>query len=150
MFYINKAERRYHVLYPTDRTCNLKRNNAGSYSSSTRFKSRQGPSIFTEILFSTLFAISRDNAASITTGYTLEGNGVEVRVPVRARFPPLRIVQAGSGVHPAFYPMGNEGCFSRGWSGRGMKLTIQLKLVPRSRIRESIHQLPHTSSWNSA
>jgi hypothetical protein len=35
-------------------------------------------------------------------------------------------------------------------SGRGVKLTTHLQLVPRSRKCGSIHQLPHTSSWRSA
>jgi hypothetical protein len=33
---------------------------------------------------------------------------------------------------------------------RGVKLTIYIQLMPRSRIRGSIHPLPHTSSWRSA
>jgi hypothetical protein len=34
------------------------------------------------------------------------------------------------------------GVLSRGQSGRGVKMTIHLKLVPRSRKHESIHSLP--------
>jgi hypothetical protein len=33
---------------------------------------------------------------------------------------------------------------------RGVKLTTHLQLVPRSRKCDSIHPLPHTSSWRSA
>jgi hypothetical protein len=32
----------------------------------------------------------------------------------------------------------------------GVKLTTHLKLVPRSRIRGSVHPLPYTPSWRSA
>jgi hypothetical protein len=39
---------------------------------------------------------------------------------------------------------------SRGYSGRGVKLTTHLQLVPRSRKCGSIHPLPHTPSWRSA
>jgi hypothetical protein len=37
-----------------------------------------------------------------------------------------------------------------GQKGRGVKLTIHLKLVPRSRIPASIHPLSHTPSWRTA
>jgi hypothetical protein len=72
MFHINETGRHYHEFFPTDRTCDLKRNNVGSHSSSTRFESRQGPSIFSENILSTLFAINRDNAVDIATGYVLD------------------------------------------------------------------------------
>jgi hypothetical protein len=35
-------------------------------------------------------------------------------------------------------------------SGRGVKLTTHLQLVPRPRKRGSIHRLHHTPSWHSA
>jgi hypothetical protein len=38
----------------------------------------------------------------------------------------------------------------RGLSGRGVKLTIHLELVPRTRKCGSIHPLPHTPSWHNA
>jgi hypothetical protein len=38
----------------------------------------------------------------------------------------------------------------RGSSGRGVKLTTHLQLVPRSRKCGSIHPLPHTPSWRNA
>jgi hypothetical protein len=43
-----------------------------------------------------------------------------------------------------------RGLFPRGYSGRGVNLTIHLQLMPRSRIRGSIHPLPHTFSWRIA
>jgi hypothetical protein len=42
------------------------------------------------------------------------------------------------------------GALSQGWSGRGVKLTTHLQLVPRSRKCGSMHPLPHTPSWRSA
>jgi hypothetical protein len=42
------------------------------------------------------------------------------------------------------------GDFPRGWSGRDVKLTPHLQLVPKSRIRGSVPPVPHTSSWYSA
>jgi hypothetical protein len=59
------------------------------------------------------------------------------------------VVQTGSGGHPTFRPMGTGGFFPGGKSCRGVKLTTRLQLVPRSRIRGSIHPLPYTSSRRS-
>jgi hypothetical protein len=42
------------------------------------------------------------------------------------------------------------GIISQGLSGKGVKLTAHLQLMPRSRTLESIHPLSHTSSWHSA
>jgi hypothetical protein len=42
------------------------------------------------------------------------------------------------------------GALSRGHSGRGVKLTTHLQLVPRSRKSGSTHQLLHTSSLRNA
>jgi hypothetical protein len=42
------------------------------------------------------------------------------------------------------------GALSRGESGRGVKLTTRLQLLPRSRKCGSIHPLPHTPSWRGA
>jgi hypothetical protein len=63
-------------------------------------------------------------------------------------FSPPHIIHTSSEDHPpSAYPMGTGGW---GDSGEGVKLTNHLSLVPRSRIRESIHPLPHISSWHSA
>jgi hypothetical protein len=53
-------------------------------------------------------------------------------------------------VQTALRPNGYRGLFPRRQSGWGVKLTIHLQLVPRSRIRGSIHPLPYTCSWHSA
>jgi hypothetical protein len=67
-------------------------------------------------------------AVGVATGYGLDGRGVGIR-----DFSSLHSVQTGSEAHPASYLMGTGS-----------------KAVPRSRIRGSIHSLPHTSSWSSA
>jgi hypothetical protein len=51
-------------------------------------------------------------------------------------------IQTRSGTHPASYPMGTGGLFPRVQSGRGVKLTTHLHLVPRLRMREAIPPLP--------
>jgi hypothetical protein len=48
----------------------------------------------------------------------------------------------GSGAHPASYPMGTRGSFPRGKSGRGVKLTTHLHLVPRSKNAWSYTSTP--------
>jgi hypothetical protein len=53
--------------------------------------------------------VSHDSAVGIATGYGLDDGGVGFRVPVRARFSPLHIIQIGYGVHSASYPMGTGG-----------------------------------------
>jgi hypothetical protein len=52
-------------------------------------------------------------------------------IPAAARyFSLLRNVQTGSGAHPTPSSVGT-GVLSRGKSGRGVKFTIHLRLVPR-------------------
>jgi hypothetical protein len=46
----------------------------------------------------------------------------------------LHSIQPGSSAHPASYPVGSGDSFLLGYSGRGMKLTAHLHLVPRSRM----------------
>jgi hypothetical protein len=93
---------------------------------------------------------SRDSVVGVATGYGLDDRRLGVRVPVGSRFSLLHVVQTDSGAHRTFYPMGTEGLFPRGQSGRGVKLTTRLQLVPRSSKCGSIHPLPHTPSWRSA
>jgi hypothetical protein len=80
---------------------------------------------------------------SIATSYGLDDRGVGVRWG--QEFSLLHVVQTGSGVHPTSYPMATGGSFPR-----GVKLTTDFQLVPRSRKCGSIHLLPHTPSWRSA
>jgi hypothetical protein len=58
--------------------------------------------------------ILRDSVVGIATGYGLDDRGFGVRVPVAQEFFPLKVVQTGSGVHPASYAMGTGGSFSEG------------------------------------
>jgi len=57
-------------------------------------------------------------------------------------FTPCHPVQIGSGVRPAFHPMGTEGPFPRIKAGGGMRLTTHLHLVPRLRMHGAIPPLP--------
>jgi hypothetical protein len=50
--------------------------------------------------------------------------------------------QTGSGAHPASYQMGIRGSFPRGKAAQDVKLTTQLQLVRRSRMRGAIPPLP--------
>jgi hypothetical protein len=50
-------------------------------------------------------------------------------------------VQTGSVAYPASWPKG-AGNLSPGLSGRGVKFTTQLYLVPRLRLRGAIRPLP--------
>jgi hypothetical protein len=55
-----------------------------------------------------------DSVVGITTGYGLEDQGVEVRVPVRQEFVLLHVVQTDYGDHPTSYTMGTGGSFPGG------------------------------------
>jgi hypothetical protein len=85
--------------------------------------------------------IHRDSSVGIATGYGLDDRGVGVRVSVRSNFSLLHVVQTGSGVHPASYPIGTKDSFP------GVKRPG----------READHSpptsaevTPHTPSWRSA
>jgi hypothetical protein len=51
----------------------------------------------------------------------------------------LHSAQTGSGVHSASYPVGTGGCFPWGWSGRDVKPTTHVHLVPRLKMENSLH-----------
>jgi hypothetical protein len=51
---------------------------------------------------------------------------------------------------PSLLSSGYHGLFPWVKSGRGVKLTTHLHLVPRSRMRGTIPPLPSTSSWRGA
>jgi hypothetical protein len=60
-------------------------------------------------------------------------------------FSPIHVVQTGYGTHLSSYPT-SDGGFLLGKSGRIVKLTTLLQLVPRSRIHGSIYPQPQIFS----
>jgi hypothetical protein len=77
---------------------------------------------------------SQDRAVGIATGYGLDDGGVQDRVPEG-----LKIFFSTS--RPDRF-RGSPNLLSNWKSGRGQKMTTHLQLVPMSRKRGSIHQLP--------
>jgi hypothetical protein len=71
-----------------------------------------------------------DSLFSIVTRLRDEGTGVQI--PSRIRdLSLLQNVLTGSGAHPASYSVGKGSLFPRGYSGRDLRLTTYLYLVPR-------------------
>jgi hypothetical protein len=88
-----------------------------------------------------LFCLLNLVSVIIALGYELDDRGSRVRFPAGAgNFSLHHRVQNGSVAHLASYPMGTRGCFL-GSSGRGVKLTTHLHLVPKS-MSGAIHPLP--------
>jgi hypothetical protein len=87
---------------------------------------------------------SRDSSVGIALGYGLDdwGSRVWFRGGGAGDFSLQYRVQSGSGAHPTSYPMGTRGSFPGGKSGWGVKLTTQLLLVLRSKMRGAILPLP--------
>jgi hypothetical protein len=89
-----------------------------------------------------IYFSARDSSVGIATGYGLDDRGVGVQVPVEARiFTSPRRPDRVFGP-PNLPSNGCWGLFLRGLSGCGVKLTIHLQLVPRSRKCGSINSLP--------
>jgi hypothetical protein len=88
---------------------------------------------------------SQDSIVIIVTSYRLDNCGVGVWVAVGSRIFSSPHHPDGVWGPPNLLPSGY-----RGQSGRGMKLTNHLQLVPRSRKCWSVHTLPYTPSWHSA
>jgi hypothetical protein len=97
-----------------------------------------------------LWLKTRHSAVDIATGYGQDGQRIGVRVSVWGKIFLLSMSFRRVSGSPSLLYNGYRGLFPRGWSGWSVKLTTHLQLVPRSRIRGSIHALPHTSSWRSA
>jgi hypothetical protein len=79
--------------------------------------------------------VSRDSAVGIATGYRLDDQGVVgVRVPVASRIlsSPRRPDRLWD--PPGLLANGYRGLFLKGYSGRGVKLTTHLELVPNLRM----------------
>jgi hypothetical protein len=91
---------------------------------------------------------SRDSVLDIATGYELDGRGGRVRAPVGSRifsFPQLPDWLWDPPSLLCLLYNGYWGLFLRGYSGRGVKLTTHLQIVPRSRKYGPIHPLPQFS-----
>jgi hypothetical protein len=87
----------------------------------------------------------RDSSVSIATDYGLDSRGIGDRVPLGALF-------FSSPRHPDRL-LGPSSLLSNLYGGAvspGVMLTTHLQVLPRLRIRGSIHPIPHTSSWRSA
>jgi hypothetical protein len=87
------------------------------------------------------FFWSRDSSVGIATSYGMGDWGVGVRVPVGSRIFSSPDRPGRLWGPPKLLSNGYRGLFSRGLSGRGVKLTTHLQLVPRSRKCESTHPL---------
>jgi hypothetical protein len=86
---------------------------------------------------------SHNSSVSIVLGYRLDNQGSRVWFLVGAgNFSLHHHIQNSSGAHPASYPMGTRDSFPRGKSGRGVKLTTHLPLVPRSKNEWSYTSTP--------
>jgi hypothetical protein len=86
---------------------------------------------------------SRDSVVGIATGYSLEDRGFGVRVPVASRiFSSPRRRERFWGP-PSLLSIGYRGPSPRRYSGRVMKLTTHLQIVPRSRKCGSVHPPPY-------
>jgi hypothetical protein len=90
-------------------------------------------------------SVMKSTVFYILTGRGLDGRGVGVRLLVGARV-------FSSPQRPDRF-WGPPSLLYNGYRrhfGRGVKLTTHLELVPRSKIRGSIHPLPHTPSCRVA
>jgi hypothetical protein len=94
--------------------------------------------------------MSRGSAVGITTAYGLDDRGFGVRVPVVSRIfsSPYRPDRLWG--RPSLLSNGYRELFLREESGKGVKLTTHIQLVPGSRKRGSMHSLDHTLSRRSA
>jgi hypothetical protein len=94
--------------------------------------------------------VDRSSVVGIVNAYGLDDRGVGVRIPVWSRILTSPHHQNRLWGLPNLLFNEYQRLFPRGESGRRVKLTTHLELVPRSRKHGSIHPLPHTPSWRNA
>jgi hypothetical protein len=104
---------------------------------------------FTQSLQANARLGNRDSSIGIATGYGLHDGGVGVRLLVGPRIISSPRNPDRFWDPPSLLSHGCRKLFSRGQSGRSVKLTNDLKLVPKSRNCGSIHLLPNTPLWRS-
>jgi hypothetical protein len=80
----------------------------------------------------TFICRSRDSSVGIATGYVLDDREVGVRVLVGSRIFSSPLRPDGLSGPPSLLSNEYRGLSPRGKSGRGMKLTNHLQLLPRS------------------
>jgi hypothetical protein len=97
----------------------------------------------TAVYFCIIVAQSCDSSVGIALCYGLEYRGSGVRFPAGAgNYSLNHRVQDGSGAHPASYPMSTRSSFPGGEAIGGVKLTIHLHLMSRSKNEWSYTSTP--------
>jgi hypothetical protein len=102
------------------------------------------------ILFQEAYNLLGAWIVGIATGYAPDDRGVGVPIPEESRFfsSPRRPDWLWG--PPKVQYNGYRGLLPRGQSGRGVKLTTHLRLMPRSRQCGSMHPLLYRPSWRNA
>jgi hypothetical protein len=92
----------------------------------------------------------RDSAVGTATVYGLDDQGFRTWGPLWRRIfiSPLNPLRFWS--PPSLLTNEYRELSLRGWNGRDVKLTTELKALPSSKISRCVYPLSHKSSWRSA